>query len=290
MVFGYGGYLVIEGSLTIGSLVAFTIYQGRVFGPLQGLMDGFLTMQKSKVALTRVKEILDVEPAFIENGDVALEEGLLKGDIDFKRIFFAYEKEEPILRDLSFHIPAGKVTAIVGPSGVGKTTICHLVMRLFDPVDGRIMLDGTDLRRFKLQWLRKQIGLVSQEPFLFHSTVLENIRFANPEADDATVIEAAKAACIHDYIRTLPEGYDTVVGDRGVRLSGGQKQRVSIARAMLMSPKILILDEATAFLDETVEAYLKPSPSRLQTAPKTEMKVSFQTYRALFSPEVRRST
>jgi ABC-type multidrug transport system fused ATPase/permease subunit len=204
-----------------------------------------------------VKEILDVEPAFIENGDFAPEDALLKGDISFNRISFAYEKEEAIFRDLSFHIPAGKVTAIVGPSGVGKTTICHLMMRLFDPDNGCITLDGTDLKEFKLEWLRNQIALVSQEPFLFHSTVLENIRFSNPGADDAAVIEASKAACIHDYIQTLTERYHTVVGDRGVRLSGGQKQRISIARAILLDPKILILDEATAFLDATVEARLK---------------------------------
>ncbi len=266
VVFGYGGYLVIEGSLTIGSLVAFTIYQGRVFGPLQGLMDGFLAMQKSKVALSRVKEILDVEPAFIENGNVVLKDGLLKGNITFDRVSFDYEREEPLFRHLSFHIPAGKVTALVGPSGVGKTTICHLVMRLFDPADGYIRLDGFDLKQFKLEWLRSQIALVSQEPFLFHSTILENIRFANPGADDEAVIEASRAACIHDYIQTLPERYHTVVGDRGARLSGGQKQRVSIARAILMDPKILILDEAMAFLDQTVEARLKRTIQALMEA------------------------
>jgi len=266
VVFGYGGYLVIEGSLTIGSLVAFTIYQGRVFGLLQGLMDGFLAMQKSKVALTRVKEILDVEPTVIENGEVTTEDEKLNGEISFDGVSFAYEKEEPIFRDLSFHVPPGKITAVVGPSGVGKTTICHLIMRLFDPDDGRITLDGTDLKKFKLEWLRNQVALVSQEPFLFHSTVLENIKFSNPEADDAAVIEASKAACIHDYIQTLPERYHTLVGDRGVRLSGGQKQRISIARSILMEPKILILDEATAFLDETVEERLKKTIQSLMEA------------------------
>jgi len=204
-----------------------------------------------------VVRILDVQPDLTENGKITLTEEKLNGNIIFDRVFFAYEKDEPLFTDLSFQIPAGKITAIVGPSGIGKTTICHLIMRLFDPDAGRILLDGTDLKQFQLQWLRDQVTLVSQEPFLFHSTVLENIKYANPAADDSSAIAAAKAACIDEYIQTLPEQYQTVVGDRGVRLSGGQKQRISIARAMLMKPKILILDEATAFLDNTVEERLK---------------------------------
>jgi ABC-type bacteriocin/lantibiotic exporter with double-glycine peptidase domain len=257
VVYGYGGFLVMKGSLSIGSLVAFAIYQGRVFGPLQGLMDGFLAMQKAKVAINRVKEILDVPPAFQENGHIELSKDALKGEIAVENISFAYEAEEPVLNNLSFQIPAGKITAIVGPSGVGKTTICHLLMRLFDPNAGMVALDGVDLKAFKIESLRNQIALVSQDTFLFHSTILENIRYSKPKAGEEEIIEAAKAACIHDYIRTLPDQYQTVVGDRGVRLSGGQKQRISIARAILMEPRILILDEATAFLDASVEEQLK---------------------------------
>jgi len=257
VVYGYGGFLVMKGSLSIGSLVAFAIYQGRVFGPLQGLMDGFLAMQKAKVAINRVKEILDVPPAFQENGNIELSEHALKGEIAVENVSFAYEAEEPVLNDLSFQIPAGKITAIVGPSGVGKTTICHLLMRLFDPNSGTVALDGVDLKAFKIESLRNQIALVSQDTFLFHSTILENIKYSKPKAGEEEIIEAAKAACIHDYIRTLPDRYQTVVGDRGVRLSGGQKQRISIARAILMEPMILILDEATAFLDASVEEQLK---------------------------------
>jgi len=257
VVYGYGGFLVMKGSLSIGSLVAFAIYQGRVFGPLQGLMDGFLAMQKAKVAINRVKEILDVPPAFQENGNIELSEHALKGEIAVENVSFAYEAEEPVLNDLSFQIPAEKITAIVGPSGVGKTTICHLLMRLFDPNSGTVALDGVDLKAFKIESLRNQIALVSQDTFLFHSTILENIKYSKPKAGEEEIIEAAKAACIHDYIRTLPDRYQTVVGDRGVRLSGGQKQRISIARAILMEPMILILDEATAFLDASVEEQLK---------------------------------
>ncbi len=257
VVFGYGGFLVMKGSLSIGGLVAFAIYQGRVFGPLQGLMDGFLTMQKAKVAINRVKEILDVKPAFQEDGNIELSGHALKGEISLENVSFAYEQEEPVLNNLSFHIPAGKITAIMGPSGVGKTTICHLIMRLFDPDSGTVALDGFDLKSFKIEWLRNQIALVSQDTFLFHSTILENIRYSKPKASEAEIVEAAKAACIHDYIRSLPDHYQTVVGDRGVRLSGGQKQRISIARSILMEPRILILDEATAFLDASVEEQLK---------------------------------
>lgn len=257
VVFGYGGYLVIGGTLTIGSLVAFTIYQGRLFGPLQGLMEGYLSVQKSKVALQRVREILDIPPAFQEGGRVVLEGTALRGAIDFENVSFAYEGEEPVLRDISFQIPPGRVTAVVGPSGVGKTTICHLIMRLFDPDSGRITMDGVDLRAFDTQWLRPQIALVSQDTFLFHTTILENIRYSRPAATQEQVMEAARAACIHDFIESLPERYDTVVGDRGVRLSGGQKQRISIARSILTAPRVLILDEATAFLDPSIEERLK---------------------------------
>jgi ABC-type multidrug transport system fused ATPase/permease subunit len=257
VVYGYGGFLVMKGSLSIGSLVAFAIYQGRVFGPLQGLMDGFLAMQKAKVAINRVKEILDVKPAFQENGNIELSKHTLKGEICVEKVSFAYEAEEPVLNNLSFQIPAGKITAIMGPSGVGKTTICHLLMRLFDPNSGMVALDGVDLKAFKIESLRNQIALVSQDTFLFHSTILENIKYSKPKAGEEEILEAAKAACIHDYIRTLPDRYQTVVGDRGVRLSGGQKQRISIARAILMEPRILILDEATAFLDASVEEQLK---------------------------------
>lgn len=273
VVFGYGGFLVMKGSLSIGSLVAFAIYQGRVFGPLQGLMDGFLAMQKAKVAINRVKEILDVQPAFQEDGHIELSGHALKGEISVENVSFAYEEEEPVLNKLSFHIPAGKITAIMGPSGIGKTTICHLIMRLFDPDSGTVALDGVNFKAFKIEWLRNQIALVSQDTFLFHSTILENIGYSKPKAGKEEIIEAAKAACIHDYIQSLPDHYQTVVGDRGVRLSGGQKQRISIARSILMEPRILILDEATAFLDTSVEEKLKET-IRLLMQGKTTIVIS----------------
>jgi ATP-binding cassette, subfamily B, bacterial len=254
IVFGYGGLLVMNESLTIGSLVAFSIYQGRVFTPLQGIVNGFLSVQNTKVSLARVKEILELEPEQNEDTDLSFD---LKGDIAFKNVFFAYEQKEPVLENVSFSIPAGKITAIVGPSGFGKTTICHLIMRLFSPDSGIISIGNIDLQKINIAFLRKRIALVSQETFLFHTTIMENIGFAKNDATDEEMISAAKAACIHDFIESLPNGYNTVVGDRGIRLSGGQKQRMSIARAILIKPKILILDEATAFIDTNIEHQLK---------------------------------
>ncbi|MBI4831045.1 MAG: ABC transporter ATP-binding protein [Candidatus Lindowbacteria bacterium] len=257
IVFGYGGLLVVQGGLTVGSLVAFSIYQGRVFAPLQGLLDGLMAIPKSRVALDRVMELTDIPPACPRTGEITLEERRLQGDIAFENVSFSYETGEPVIGNLSFRIPAGKITALIGPSGSGKTTICHLLLRLFDPDAGRITVDGIDLREYRMDWLRKRMALVSQDTFLFHASILENIRYAKPESGDEEIIEAAKAACVHGFVQTLPDGYHAVVGDRGVRLSGGQKQRISIARSILLNPKILILDEATAFLDSSVEERLR---------------------------------
>lgn len=263
VVFGYGGILVLSGGLTIGSLVAFSIYQGRVFPPLQGLFDGYLALQKARVALSRVQDITAIAPATPQSGEVRLAADELRGTIVFERVYFAYEGENWVVQDLSFQISAGSVTALMGPSGSGKSTICHLVLRLFDPQRGRITLDGFDLRRLDLQWLRRQIALVSQDTFLFHTSIGENIRFARPEASEEQIVEAARAAGIHEFIASLPQGYETMVGDRGVRLSGGERQRISIARAILTAPRILILDEATAFLDALTEERIRTTLSTL---------------------------
>lgn len=257
IVFGYGGMLVLKQALTVGSLVAFSIYQARLLGPLQGIMEGYLAMQKTKIALARVREILDVPPTMVKSGARTIAPQDLHGSIAFEDVSFAYDGDSRVLEKLSFHIPPDSVTALVGPSGVGKTTICHLILRLFDPDSGRITLDGIDLRDLNIDWLRKHIALVSQETFLLHTSISENIRFSKPTARLDDVVAAARAACINDFIQTLPDGYHTQIGDRGLRLSGGQKQRISIARAILLDPTILILDEATAFLDPTVEDRLK---------------------------------
>lgn len=263
IVFGYGGILVINGSLTIGGLVAFSIYQGRVFTPLQGLINGLLSIQNTKVSLARVKEILDILPEHNKEENTVFKKRSLRGDIVFKNISFAYKKKEPVLTNVSFSIPAGKTTAIIGASGAGKTTICHLITRLFIPDFGIITIDDINLGNIEINLLRKQIAFVSQDAFLFHTSIIENIRFSKQGASDAEIIQAAKAACIHDFIISLPNGYDTVIGDRGAMLSGGQKQRIAIARAVLIKPRILILDEATAFIDTQSEQRLKKTVSEL---------------------------
>lgn len=263
IVLGYGGLLVLDGSITVGSLVAFSIYQGRLLGPMQGIMDGYLAIQKSKIALFRVREILDIPKSIIGSGSGTIEARQFAGKIRFDGVCFGYEPATPLFENLSLTIPAGRVTTLVGPSGMGKTTLCHLILRLIDPDAGRITLDGIDLKDLDMDWYRKQIALVSQDTVLFHTSILENIRFARPEAPLDAVVAAARSACIDEFIKTLPDGYDTNVVDRGLRLSGGQKQRISIARAILLDPKILILDEATAFLDTGVEEQLRQTIQQL---------------------------
>jgi ABC-type multidrug transport system fused ATPase/permease subunit len=221
------------------------------------LLDGILSIQKSKVALKRVREILDISPCADQTGDQVLGPALSAKDLAIDGLSFSYDGRTPVFNNLSFTIPHGKTTAIAGESGIGKTTLCHLFMRLYAPDAGTITWGGQEVHKLDRNWFRSQVAMVSQETFLFHTTILENIRFFKPEADMEAVKKAAKAARIHEFIESLPQGYDTLVGDRGTRLSGGQKQRLSIARAILMDPKILILDEATAFLDKTAEQGIK---------------------------------
>lgn len=257
IVFGYGGWQVLGGHLTIGSLVAFSVYQGRVFGPLQGLMDGILSLQKSKVAIKRVREILDIPPSIDKQGDKTLTRDQMNQDISVDNVSFSYDGTDGILDHISFTIPSGKTTALIGESGVGKTSICNLLLRLFHPDSGQITWAGQDFKTFDKKWFRTQVAMVSQETFLFHTSIRENIRFFKPGASQEEIERAARSAQIDTFIASLPRGYDTIIGDRGTRLSGGQKQRLSIARAILLNPKVLILDEATAFLDSKVENKIK---------------------------------
>jgi len=266
LILWYGGYLVIEGELTIGGLVAFLTYSGRLFGPINGLVDLNITVQTAMASVDRIFEYLDIEPEIRDKED-AKPLVITKGEVRFSNVSFFYRADERhdemVLHDISFTIGPGETLAIVGPSGSGKTTIANLLMRFYDPGQGSIGIDGADLRDVKVKTLRKEIGIVSQETLLFNTTIKENLRYGNKNAGEAEVIAAAEAANIHKFISSLNEGYDTVVGERGVKLSGGEKQRVSIARAILKNPKILILDEATSSLDTESEKLIQQSISRL---------------------------
>lgn len=262
IVFLYGGHLVITGGMTIGDLIAFSAYLIRAFGPVQGLMGLYVQLQRARISLERVFELMAIEPE-VKEREKAISLESIKGTVEFEDVTFEYEPGKSILKDVSFRIPEGATFAIVGPSGMGKTTIIDLLLRFYDSQKGSIKIDGIDLRDLKIQSLRDHIAVVSQETFLFHTTIEENIRYGKSTASREEIIQAAQAAYIHSFIESLPEKYEAVVGERGVRLSGGERQRVAIARAILKSPKILILDEATSSLDWMSERYVRDALATL---------------------------
>jgi ATP-binding cassette subfamily B protein len=332
VVYFVGGLSVIQGSLTIGTVVAFTAYLGMMYGPLSALTNARMDISTSLVSFERVFEVLDLPQEIQEKAD-AMAAGQVAGHVRFDNVSFSYEPGENVpgaaavglaevsrfswggrggnvplsqeggklsrgarettapagsqngdpegpllverddtgelqerrwaLRDVSFEAKPGQLVALVGPSGAGKTTITYLLPRLYDPVQGGVSMDGVDLRDYTLETLASQIGMVTQETYLFNDTIRANLLYARDGATDAEMVAACRAANIHDFIAGLPEGYDTVVGNRGYRLSGGEKQRIAIARVILKDPRILVLDEATSSLDSQSEALIQEALERI---------------------------
>lgn len=263
-----GAIYVINGWINNGDLVAFLLYANFFIRPVRGLVMMIQQIQSGISGFERFYNIITLD-SDIKDPQVPAQINKLEGDIHFKNVTFKYEDDKTVLDQLDLDISAGKHIALVGPSGVGKSTIISLIPRFYDVTEGSIMIGDHDVRDIKLDLLRKSIGIVQQDVFMFHGTIKENILYGNPDADDDAVIEAAKKAYIHDFIADLPEGYDTMVGERGVKLSGGQKQRVSIARVFLKNPPIVILDEATSSLDNESELFVQQALDHLSKGKTT---------------------
>ncbi|WP_275944766.1 ABC transporter ATP-binding protein [Phototrophicus methaneseepsis] len=296
IVYWVGGHLVLQGAFTIGTIVAFSTYLTQLYGPLQALTNAPVDFATSVVSFERVFEIIDL-PLDIDEKPEAVQLGRANGELIFNDVTFVYDNtithlseakrfweadeggvlsgqgasnkkrsqaRELALRNVSFHIEPGQLVALVGPSGAGKTTMTYLIPRLYDPTSGHITLDGHDLRDLTLKSLADNIGMVTQETYLFHDTIRTNLIYAKPDATQEEVEAACKAANIHDFIAGLANGYDTIVGERGYRLSGGEKQRIAIARVILKDPRILVLDEATSHLDSQSEALVHEALARVQ--------------------------
>ncbi|MGG7163100.1 ABC transporter ATP-binding protein [Clostridium ihumii] len=262
VVIGFGGYFAYKEYITPSELVVYLMYISYFMQPIKRLASFIEQYQSGMSGFKRFVEIMDTKPD-IKECENAIDLDTLRGDIEFKNVNFKYSTGKDILKDLNLTINDGETVALVGPSGGGKTTICHLIPRFYELNEGSIKIDGKNIKDLKLKSLRQNIGIVQQEVFLFTGTVKENILYGNPMASDEDIVKAAKEANIHEYIESLPDGYDTFIGERGIKLSGGQKQRISIARIFLKNPPILILDEATSALDNTTEIMIQNSLEKL---------------------------
>lgn len=259
----FGGFLIAHGRMEASDLAMYALYIGIFISPIQILVELTEMMQKGLSGFRRFLEVVETEPDIVDAADAKPLKNV-KGNVCYEDVSFHYSDDDtPVLSHISFEIPAGKSIALVGPSGSGKTTICSLLPRFYDVTEGRVTIDGNDVRKLTLESLRSQIGLVSQDVYLFGGSIKDNIAYGKPDATMDEIVDAAKKANIHDFIMELPDKYDTFVGERGTRLSGGQKQRISIARVFLKNPPVLILDEATSALDNESERFIQKSLEEL---------------------------
>jgi ATP-binding cassette, subfamily B, bacterial len=262
IVLVYGAWLSFTGQLSYGELVGFVLYVNVLFKPIDKISAIMELYPKGMAGFKRFMEIIDSEPE-VKDTDDAIEIASLNGNIVFKDVSFSYDQQKSVLEDINLNIHAGETIAFVGPSGAGKTTICSLIPRFYDVSNGSIMIDGFDIRNTTKKSLRSQIGIVQQDVFLFTGTIRENIAYGKRDATDKEIIEAAKRAHLEKFIQSLPDGYETEIGERGLKLSGGQKQRLAIARMFLKNPPILILDEATSALDTETEMVIQEALNEL---------------------------
>jgi ATP-binding cassette, subfamily B, bacterial len=270
LVLGFGAYRVLQGGLTVGELLVVVAYVQAIYKPLESISTMATSIHERLIGLNMAFDLLDTEPE-VKDAPDAVEVERIQGNVRFEHVNFSYAERKETLKDISFEAAAGQVIGIVGPTGAGKSTLVSLIPRFADPQEGRILLDGVNLRKIKLQSLRSHISLVLQEPLLFSGTIADNIRYGRLEASMEDIIEAAKAANAHDFIMKLPKKYDTLIGERGTTLSGGERQRVSIARAFLKDAPILILDEPTSSVDSKTEAVILEALRRLMVGRTTFM-------------------
>ena len=257
-----GGFFIANGTLRVTDLAIYALYIGIFVAPIEVLINFTEQFQKGYAGFKRFMEVIRTDPEIKDKKDAKPLENV-KGNIRYRDVSFSYDNSTHVFKDINVSIEAGKTVALVGPSGGGKTTFCSLLPRFYDVTHGSVMIDGQDVRDVTLKSLRSTIGIVQQDVYMFGGTIRDNIAYGKPKATDAQVVEAAKSANIHEFIMSLEEGYETNVGERGVRLSGGQKQRIAIARVFLKNPKILILDEATSALDNESERHIQASLEKL---------------------------
>jgi ATP-binding cassette, subfamily B, multidrug efflux pump len=261
-VLAYGGYLAVTGAATVGTITAFLIYVQQFFRPIQILSQFYTQAQSALAGAERIFRLLD-EPSKLQDKEGAIAIPPIQGDVRFENVTFGYKADQPVLQDVSLHAKSGQMIALVGPTGAGKSTIINLILRFYDVTTGVVRIDGYDIRDVTQDSLRRQIGLVLQDNILFGGTIAENIAFGRPDATQADIEAAAQIANVHDFIIRMPQGYATLVGERGANLSQGQRQLISIARAVLVNPRILILDEATSSIDTRTEALVQQAIARL---------------------------